>query len=53
MIRLAISERPEPAKKGFAEIFFNMFRADNTNGVSMKETLSFMKSQKDRLKKLQ
>jgi flagellar biogenesis protein FliO len=53
MIRLAVSERPEPEKKGFAEIFFGMFRADNGSGVSVKETLSFMKSQKDRLKKLQ
>ena len=53
IIRLAVSERPEPQKKGFAEILFSMFRTDNGNGVSMKETLSFMKSQRDRLKKLQ
>jgi flagellar protein FliO/FliZ len=53
MIRLAVSERPEPQKKGFAEVLFSMFRTDNGNGVSMKETLSFMKSQRDRLKKLQ
>jgi hypothetical protein len=52
-LRLALSEKPEAERKGFAEVFFSLFRVDPGRSVTMKDTLNFMRGQKERLKRLQ
>ena len=52
-LRLALSERPALEKRGFAEVFFGLFKAEPGRSVTMKDTLNFMKGQKERLKRLQ
>jgi flagellar protein FliO/FliZ len=51
-LRFELSQKTEPARRNFSEILMNLFRTGEGKGVSVADTVNFMKQQKDRLKKM-
>ena len=51
-LRLGLSQRPTVQRRGFSEILAGIFKSGDARNDSISETLGFLQSQKERLKRL-